>query len=46
MSTNANEWLLCTSQKEFEHKAIEMIENFADDAIKVKGNFFFCPGGR
>ena len=27
MSANVNEWLLCTSQKDFELKAIEMIKN-------------------
>ena len=26
MSANVNEWLLCTSQKDFELKAIQMID--------------------
>ena len=45
MSANVNEWLLCTSEKEFEHKAVEMIENLADEAIKVKGNFSLVLAG-
>ena len=45
MSANENEWLLCTSQKKFELKAIEMIENLADEAIKVKGNFSLVLAG-
>ena len=45
MSANVNEWLLCASEKEFELKAVEMIENLADEAIKVKGNFSLVLAG-
>jgi 6-phosphogluconolactonase len=45
MSANVNEWLLCTSQKDFELKAIEMIENFADKAIKTNGQFSLVLAG-
>ena len=45
MSANVNEWLLCASEKEFEYKAVEMIENLADEAIKVKGNFSLVLAG-
>jgi len=45
MSAKENDWLLCSSQNEFELKAIEMIENFADDAIRSKGHFSLVLAG-
>ena len=45
MSVNENDWLLCSSQKEFELRATEMIEEFADEAIRTKGHFSFVLAG-
>ena len=45
MPVNENDWLLCSSQKEFELRATEMIEEFADEAIRTKGHFSFVLAG-
>ena len=45
MSVNENDWLLCSSQKEFELRATEMIEEFANEAIRTKGYFSFVLAG-
>ena len=45
MSVNANDWLLCSSQEDFELKATEMIVNYADDAIRTKGLFCLVLAG-
>ena len=45
MSVNANDWLLCSSQEDFELKATEMIVNYADDAIRTKGLFSLVLAG-
>ena len=45
MSVNENDWLLCSSQKDFELKAIEMIVNYADDAIRTNGLFSLVLAG-
>ena len=45
MSVNENDWLLCSSQKDFELKATEMIANYANDAIRAKGNFSLVLAG-
>ena len=45
MSVKDNDWVLCSSQNEFESRAIEMIENFADDAIRSKGHFSLVLAG-
>ena len=45
MSVNENDWLLCSSQKDFELKATEMIANYANDAIRTKGHFSLVLAG-
>ena len=45
MSVNENDWLLCSSKKDFELKATEMIANYANDAIRTKGHFSLVLAG-
>ena len=45
MSVNENDWLLCSSQKDFELKATEMIANYANDAIAKRGYFSLVLAG-
>ena len=45
MFVNENDWLLCSSQKDFELKATEMIANHANDAIRTKGHFSLVLAG-